>query len=236
MILFRHIHRCLLGGTILSTALLLPAGAACAQVGAQAPATADAPGAPQTEIIVTGTRRSDRTIADSPVPIDVIGGDQLKNSGYTETNKVLNDLVPSFNFPQPSITDGTDALRPATLRGLAPDQTLVLVNGKRRHTSALLNINGSVGRGSAAVDLNTIPPLAIERIEVLRDGASSQYGSDAIAGVINIRLKRSQGGRATATYGEYHTSWRACPTSRACRPPAASRCSTRKRARRTSMR
>lgn len=210
MILFRHIHRCLLGGTILSTALL-PAGAAFAQVAAQAPATADAPGAPQTEIIVTGTRRSDRTIADSPVPIDVIGGDQLKNSGYTETNKVLNDLVPSFNFPQPSITDGTDALRPATLRGLAPDQTLVLVNGKRRHTSALLNINGSVGRGSAAVDLNTIPPLAIERIEVLRDGASSQYGSDAIAGVINIRLKRSQGGRATATYGEYHTTLAGVP-------------------------
>ena len=157
-------------------------------------------------IIVTGTRRTDRTVADSPVPVDVISGDALTDTGYTETNKVLNQLVPSFNFPQPSITDGTDALRPATLRGLSPDQTLVLVNGKRRHTSALLNINGSVGRGSAAVDLNTIPPLAIERIEVLRDGAASQYGSDAIAGVINIQLRKSEGGRAQATYGKYITT------------------------------
>ena len=158
-------------------------------------------------IIVTGTRRTDRTLADSPVPIDVIGAEAIQNSGQTETNRILNDLVPSFNFPQPSIADGTDALRPATLRGLSPDQTLVLVNGKRRHVSSLLNINGTVGRGSAAVDLNMIPGLAISRIEVLRDGASSQYGSDAIAGVINIQLRNaSSGGRVTATYGRYHTT------------------------------
>jgi iron complex outermembrane receptor protein len=158
-------------------------------------------------IIVTGTRRTDRTLADSPVPIDVIGAEAIQNSGQTETNRILNDLVPSFNFPQPSIADGTDALRPATLRGLSPDQTLVLVNGKRRHVSSLLNINGTVGRGSAAVDLNMIPGLAISRIEVLRDGASSQYGSDAIAGVINIQLRNaSNGGRVTATYGRYHTT------------------------------
>src|SRR6185295_4595259 len=154
-----------------------------------------------------GTRRTDRTLADSPVPVDVIGADAIANSGQTETNKILNELVPSFNFPQPSIADGTDALRPATLRGLSPDQTLVLVNGKRRHVSALLNINGTVGRGSAAVDLNLIPGLAISRIEVLRDGASSQYGSDAIAGVINIQLRgANHGGRATATYGRYETT------------------------------
>ena len=158
-------------------------------------------------LIVTGTRRTDRTVADSPVPIDVIGTEAIQNSGQTETNKILNDLVPSFNFPQPSIADGTDALRPATLRGLSPDQTLVLINGKRRHVSALLNINGTVGRGSAAVDLNTIPGLAIGRIEVLRDGASSQYGSDAIAGVINIQLKNgNDGGRASATFGKYVTT------------------------------
>ncbi len=156
-------------------------------------------------IIVTGTRRTDRTVADSTVPIDVISGEALLNSGTTETNKLLNQLVPSFNFPQPSLTDGTDSLRPATLRGLAPDQVLVLVNGKRRHQSALVNLNGSVGRGSTAVDLNTIPPLAIERLEVLRDGAASQYGSDAIAGVINIQLKKSIGGRAQATFGKYIT-------------------------------
>lgn len=157
-------------------------------------------------IIVTGTRRTDRTIADSTVPIDVISSDSLLNQGTTETNRLLNNLVPSFNFPQPSLTDGTDSLRPATLRGLAPDQVLVLVNGKRRHLSSLLNLNGSVGRGSAGVDMNTIPPIAIDRIEVLRDGASSQYGSDAIAGVINIQLKKREGGRAQATYGKYVTT------------------------------
>ncbi len=157
-------------------------------------------------IVVTGTRRTDRTLAESPVPIDVISSEALTETGYTEVNRILNQVVPSFNFPQPSVTDGTDVLRPATLRGLSPDQTLVLVNGKRRHPSSLLNLNGSVGRGSAAVDLNTIPPLAIDRIEVLRDGASSQYGSDAIAGVINIQLRRRPGGRAQVTYGRYITS------------------------------
>jgi iron complex outermembrane recepter protein len=159
---------------------------------------------PNSTIIVTGTRRTDRTVADSPVPIDVISSEAITNTGATETNKILNQLVPSFNFPQPAIADGSDALRPATLRGLSPDQTLVLINGKRRHVSALLNVNGTVGRGSAAVDLNLVPGLAISRIEVLRDGASSQYGSDAIAGVINIQLKKANhGGRASVTYGKY---------------------------------
>ena len=157
-------------------------------------------------IVVTGTRRTDRTLAESPVPIDVISSETMTDTGYTEVNRILNQVVPSFNFPQPSVTDGTDVLRPATLRGLSPDQTLVLINGKRRHPSALLNMNGSVGRGSAAVDLNTIPPLAIDRIEVLRDGASSQYGSDAIAGVINVQLRRRPGGRAQVTYGKYISS------------------------------
>lgn len=160
---------------------------------------------PQEAIIVTGTRRTDRTVADSPVPVDVISSEALLNSGSTETNRLLNQLVPSFNFPQPSLTDGTDSLRPATLRGLAPDQVLVLVNGKRRHQSSLINLNGSVGRGSTAVDMNTIPPLAIERIEVLRDGAASLYGSDAIAGVINVQLKKGVGGRAQASFGKYVT-------------------------------
>ena len=168
--------------------------------------SASAGGSSGDVIIVTGTRRTDRTVADSTVPIDVIAAEALMNQGATETNRLLNNLVPSFNFPQPSLTDGTDSLRPATLRGLAPDQVLVLVNGKRRHTSSLLNLNGSVGRGSSGVDLNTIPALAIERIEVLRDGAASQYGSDAIAGVINIQLKKREGGRAQVTYGKYITT------------------------------
>lgn len=161
---------------------------------------------PQSAIVVTGTRRVNRTVADSPVPIDVISVEALSQSGFTETNRLLREQVPSFNFPQPSITDGTDVIRPATLRGLSPDQTLVLINGKRRHSTALLNINGSVGRGSAAVDINLIPSIALSRVEVLRDGAAAQYGSDAIAGVINFQLSdRREGARITATYGRYDT-------------------------------
>ena len=158
------------------------------------------------EIIVTGTRRADRTVADSPVAIDVLDVTELTSTGFTETNQLLAAAVPSFNFPLPAITDGTDHIRPATLRGLAPDHTLVLINGKRRHTSALLNINGSVGRGSSAVDMNMIPAAAIKRIEVLRDGAAAQYGSDAIAGVINVILKDADsGGSVTGSYGYYDT-------------------------------
>lgn len=173
-------------------------------------ATQDSPQAAAEEtdrIAVIGTRRRDRSIADSAVPIDVISSEALTQTGLTETSAILARLLPSFNFPRPSITDGTDQIRPAQLRGLAPDQTLVLINGKRRHTSALVNLNGSVGRGSAAVDLNMIPPNAIERIEVLRDGAAAQYGSDAIAGVINIVLKESAARfNATAIYGEHRTT------------------------------
>ena len=165
--------RSLILATISPLALVQPAYAQQTQPPAGPPAaTADADTTDESTIVVTGTRRTDRTVADSPVPIDVIGGEELAKTGLTETNKILNQLVPSFNFPQPSIADGTDVLRPATLRGLSPDQTLVLVNGKRRHVSALLNINGTIGRVSAAVDMNLIPTLAIERIEVLRDGAS----------------------------------------------------------------
>jgi iron complex outermembrane receptor protein len=202
--------------TSLSSLALVAAAPAAAQNAAAPPPQqnpqGDAAAAQQgmddpNAIVVTGTRRSDRTLADSPVPIDVIGSEAITNTGQTETNRILNSLVPSFNFPTPAIADGSDALRPATLRGLSPDQTLVLVNGKRRHVSALLNINGTVGRGSAAVDLNLIPGLAISRIEVLRDGASSQYGSDAIAGVINIQLKKANhSGRASVTFGEYVTT------------------------------
>jgi len=138
-------------------ALFLSSVAFATAAGAQ---TDPQPPASEQNIVITGSRTANRTVANSPVPVDVIGADQIANTGQTETNRVLNQLVPSFNFPQPSIADGSDALRPATLRGLSPDQTLVLINGKRRHVSALLNINGTVGRGSAAVDLNLVPGLA----------------------------------------------------------------------------
>ena len=164
------------------------------------------------QIQIVGSRRVGRTVNDSPVPIDIIDASSIEATGLTETNMILNQLLPSFNFPQPSVTDGTDHVRPAQLRGLAPDHTLVLVNGKRRHTSALLNLNGSVGRGSSAVDLNAIPANAIKRIEVLRDGAAAQYGSDAIAGVINIVLKdAAEGGEVSATYGANVTTMDGVP-------------------------
>jgi iron complex outermembrane receptor protein len=133
--------------------------------------------------------RAAGALAEKAVPVDVITRDQLASSGYTETAQIIQALAPSFNFPRPTVTDGTDTVRPATLRGLGPDQVLVLINGKRRHQSALVHLNGSIGRGSTGVDLNAIPVSAIDRIEVLRDGASAQYGSDAIAGVINIVLR-----------------------------------------------
>ena len=155
-------------------------------------------------LIVTGTRVSDRTVAESTSPIDVISPEALESTGTVELATALARAVPSLNFPRPAINDGTDAMRPAQLRGLSPDHTLVLVNGKRYHPGALVNANGSQGRSSSPVDLNSIPIAAIDRVEVLRDGASAQYGSDAIAGVINIVLKGSDsGGSVLATGGQY---------------------------------
>ena len=127
--------------------------------------------------------------AEKAVPIDILTSKQIEATGASEVMQVLQRLAPSFNFPRTTIADGSAAVRPATLRGLGPDQVLVLVNGKRRHATALVHVNGTVGRGSTGVDLNAIPVSAIERIEILRDGAAAQYGSDAIAGVINIVLK-----------------------------------------------
>ena len=142
------------------------------------------------DLVVVGTRTEGRDPLESSVPVERIRGERLRRSGAQETGRALQMESPSFNFSSSSISDGTDALRPATLRGLGPDQTLVLVNGKRRHNSALLHVNTSVGRGTAGTDMNAIPLAAIERIEVLRDGAAAQYGSDAIAGVINIVLRK----------------------------------------------
>ncbi len=156
------------------------------------------------EVVTIGTRTKGRIAEDLPVPVDVLNAEALAKTGHTEVGRMLQSLAPSFNFSSSSISDGTDALRPATLRGLGPDQTLVLINGKRRHQASLIHINTSVGRGTAGVDMNAIPAAAIERIEVLRDGAAAQYGSDAIAGVINIVLKdASEGGHISTSYGEY---------------------------------
>jgi iron complex outermembrane receptor protein len=154
------------------------------------------------EIVVTGTRVANRSSLETAVPVDVVSGESLQNAGVTELNQALSIALPSFNFPRPGLADGTDTIRPATLRGLAPDQTLVLLNSKRRHASSLVNVNGTIGRGASAVDLNAIPTAMVRSIEVLRDGASAQYGSDAIAGVINILLREDRsGGNLTGSFG-----------------------------------
>ncbi len=158
------------------------------------------------EVVVLGTRRTNRTVINSPVPVDVLTEKAIEQTGATQTTQLLKMLVPSFNQPQNTITDGSDEVRPAAIRGMNPDHVLVLINGKRRHQSALIHVNGSIGRGSSGVDLNAIPIGAIERIEVLRDGASAQYGSDAIAGVINIILKKKIGLDVSVTAGEYVTT------------------------------
>jgi iron complex outermembrane receptor protein len=155
-------------------------------------------------VLVTGTHAKNRRTLDSQSPVDVISAKDLQATGSTELSTVLGRILPSVNFPRPSGADASDAVRPAQLRGLSPDQVLVLVNGKRRHASSVINVNGTLGRGSAPVDLNAIPLEAIDHIEVLRDGAAAQYGSDAIAGVINIILKKgAKGGDVEAGWGEY---------------------------------
>jgi iron complex outermembrane receptor protein len=175
-----------------------------------AQAAAPAPGAEQAgeveAIVVTGTRVQGRTRLETTAPVDVVSAPALTRTGTTELAQALSVALPSLNFTRPAVTDGTDTIRPATLRGLNPDQTLVLVNSKRQHASALVNLNGSVGFGAAAVDLNTLPTAAIGTVEVLRDGASAQYGSDAIAGVVNLRLREARrGGGLSVTVGEYST-------------------------------
>lgn len=163
---------------------------------AQAQTATDAPASSKQAkeletVVVTGSRAKGHTVADSLAPIDVIDSTAIASTGALEVGQLLQKLEPSFNFSRTFISDGTDIIRPATLRGLGPDQVLILVNGKRRHQQALVNVQQTIGRGSAGTDINAIPVSAIERIEVLRDGAAAQYGSDAISGVINIILKKN---------------------------------------------
>lgn len=139
--------------------------------------------------VEVGSRSGSRNFLDSMVPIDVITQKQISNSGLKRLTEVMSYFIPGFNAPRPAIKDGSDHIQAFTLRGLNPDQVLVLLNGKRMHSSALVHVNDTVGRGTSGVDLNTIPVISIERVEILRDGAAAQYGSDAIAGVINIVLK-----------------------------------------------
>ena len=162
------------------------------------------------QVTVTGSRSTTpRSRLQTPVPVDVIPISQVINEiGQVDLNQILNFIAPSFQSARQTIADGTDHVDPAQLRGLGTDQVLVLINGKRRHQSSLVNVNGTVNRGQVNTDMSTIPATAIERIEILRDGAAAQYGSDAIAGVINIILKKKTGLlEAGISYGKYITEY-----------------------------
>src|SRR5687768_12182589 len=162
------------------------------------------PNAPVVMVIEVGSRATERTRTDTPVPVDVLSVSEIADeAGQLDLGQLLQFTAPSFNSNRQSGSDGSDHVDAATLRGLGPDQVLVLINGKRRHTSSLVYIFGTRARGNVGTDLNTIPVSAIDRIEILRDGAAAQYGSDAIAGVINIILKKDRGLNVLLSGGQY---------------------------------
>lgn len=156
-------------------------------------------------MVIVGSRAAPRSIGDSPVPVDVISADEMTRNGATDMNSLLAAVAPSFNVNEQPISDAATIVRPANLRGLPPDNTLILVNGKRRHRSAVIAfLGGGVSDGSQGPDVSVIPAIALKQVEILRDGASAQYGSDAIAGVINFVLKdNSEGTDLEARWGEY---------------------------------
>jgi iron complex outermembrane receptor protein len=185
---------------LLSTSAMVMALSGTAH--AESAAAGDTPDETKRDIVVVGSRAAPRLRTDTSAPVDVLTGEALQAQGFDSLSRVLEALSPSFNYT-PSVTSpSAEGTRPATLRGLTPDQVLVLVNGHRRHAVATINTNNGVGRGTVPVDLNTIPIAAIDHIEILRDGAAAQYGSDAIAGVINIVLRKdATGGYASAQSG-----------------------------------
>jgi len=193
----------------LKTLSALTAAATCIAAGAMAPAPALADEGVIEEVVVTGTRRVGLSPTETLSPVDSIGGERISRQASFDLTDSLTAINPSLNTQRFPIADGTALIRPVTLRNLSPDHTLVLMNGTRRHRSALVNLQlaplGTVNQGSQAVDWAAFPAAAIERVEVLRDGASAQYGSDAIAGVINVILKNdSEGANFSAQYGEYY--------------------------------
>ena len=158
------------------------------------------------KIAVVGTRAAPRSIGDSPVPVDIISEEEFRSQGSTDMVSMMQSAVPSFNVNDQPINDASTLVRPANLRGMASDHTLVLVNGKRRHRSAVITfLGGGLSDGAQGPDISTIPSIALKQVEVLRDGAAAQYGSDAIAGVVNFVLKDdSEGGSFEARYGSHY--------------------------------
>ena len=184
------------------------AASAAVSVVSVAPALAQEAGSDASveKIAVVGSRAAPRSIADSPVPIDIIGADELTKSGNTDMLEILKGTVPSLNVHANPISDAASLVRPANLRGLPADSTLILLNGKRRHRSSVIAfLGGGINDGAQGPDISVIPSIAIKQVEVLRDGAAAQYGSDAIAGVMNFVLKDdSDGGSLTVRRGEYY--------------------------------
>ncbi len=196
----KQLRRAVLAALYGSAALAL-APAASAQTATPETAQADA----MQSVRVVGTRRIGASSStDTPVPVDIIPMTRLAEQGSQfDLAQTLTNISPSFNSTRQSGADGADLVDSAALRGLGSDQTLVLMNGKRRHTTALVNLFGARNRGNTGTDMNAIPMLAIRNVQVLRDGAAAQYGSDAIAGVMNIELKKSLGCEAVTAYGQY---------------------------------
>ena len=157
------------------------------------------------KIAVVGTRSAPRSAIDSPVPLDIIGVDEFISQGSTDITSMLSALVPSFNVNDQPINDASSLVRPANLRGMASDHTLILVNGKKRHRSAAITfLGGGLSDGAQGVDISNIPASSLQQIEILRDGAAAQYGSDAIAGVINFVLNdANEGGMFEVRFGQY---------------------------------
>ena len=197
-LLYTGIMRAALAGLV-----LMGGGAAWGQSAPDTTATTadETPPSKSDIIIITGTRTEGRSVSDSPVPVDVLTAEAIEDISFTDTNDILKTLVPSYTIARQPISDGATFIRPAALRGLASDKTLVLVNSKRRHRAALVSIGGS---GTQGPDIATIPASALKSVEVLRDGAAAQYGSDAIAGVMNFILKDApEGGEIQFQAGGY---------------------------------
>ena len=147
------------------------------------------------EVVAVGTRRDARSVGDSPAPVDVISGSDIKNQGAVDVDYMIRTLVPSFNVNTQPISDAATLIRPANLRGLPPDNMLVLLNGKRRHRGSVISfLGGGIADGAQGPDISAIPSIALKKVEVLRDGAAAQYGSDAIAGILNFVLNDSAEG------------------------------------------
>ena len=196
------LHSWRLPTALLAASLIPLAPAASAQTESEQPLVEEFD-----EIVVVGSRRQDRrSVIDSMVPVDLIDGDQLRNQGASDMGWLLSKTITSYNVDQQAINDAATLVRPARLRGLPPDSTLTLVNGKRRHRAAVITFLGNgVADGSQGPDLASIPAIAVKRVEVLRDGASAQYGSDAIAGVLNFELKdNAEGGSVETRWGQFY--------------------------------